>query len=86
MQLSLEARQRIHEHYDRHSVSQRQLAEVFQISLSRVKRILKRYNDDFGRRAGSGNLGKIYEHERQCIAQYAPQYPNVFLSEYSDEI
>ena len=37
MQLSLEARQRIHERYERQSVSQRQLAEDFQVSLSTVK-------------------------------------------------
>ena len=55
MQLSLEARQRIHERYERQSVSQRQLAEDFQVSLSTVKRILKRSKDDLGRRAGCGN-------------------------------
>ena len=49
MQLSLEARRRIHERYERQSVSQRQLAEDFQVSLSTVKRILKRSKDDLGR-------------------------------------
>ena len=86
MQLSLEARQRIHERYERQSVSQRQLAEDFQVSLSTVKRILKRSKDDLGRRAGSGNPGKIHERERQCIAEYAQQYPDAFLREYADEI
>ena len=86
MQLSPEARQRIHERYERQSVSQRQLAEDFQVSLSTVKRILKRSIDDLGRRAGSGNPGKIHERERQCIAEYAQQYPDAFLREYADEI
>jgi len=86
MQLSLEARQRIHERYERQSVSQRQLAEDFQVSLSTVKRILKRSKDDLGRRSGSGNPGKIHERERQCIAEYAKQYPDAFLREYADEI
>ena len=86
MQLSLEARQRIHERYERQSVSQRQLAEDFQVSLSTVKRILKRSKDDLGRRAGSGNPGKIHERERQCIAEYAQRYPDAFLREYADEI
>ena len=85
MQLSLEARQRIHER-ERQSVSQRQLAEDFQVSLSTVKWILKRSKDDLGRRAGSGNPGKIHERERQCIAEYAQQYPDAFLREYADEI
>ncbi len=84
MQLSLEARQRIHERYERQSVSQRQLAEDFQVSLSMVKRILKRSKDDLGRRAGSGNPGKIHERERQCLAEYAQQYPDAFLREYAD--
>ena len=86
MQLSLEARQRIHERYERQSVSQRQLAEDFQVSLSTVKRILKRSKDDLGRRAGSGNPGKIHERERQCIVEYAQRYPDAFLREYADEI
>ena len=86
MQLSLEARQRIHERYERQSVSQRQLAEDFQVSLSTVKLILKRSKDDLGRRAGSGNPGKIHERERQCLAEYAQQYPDAFLREYADEI
>ena len=85
MQLSLKARQRIHERYERQSVSQRQLAEDFQVSLSTVKRILKRSKDDFGRRAGSGNPGKIHECQCQYIAEYAQQYPNAFLREYADE-
>ena len=85
MQLSLEARQRIHERYELQSVSQRQLAEDFQVSLSTVKRILKRSKDDLGRR-GSGNPGKIHERERQCIAEYAQQYPDAFLREYAEEI
>ena len=86
MQLSLEARQRIHERYERQSVSQRQPAEDFQVSLSTVKRILKRSKDDLGRRSGSGNPGKIHERERQCIAEYAQQYPDAFLREYADEL
>ena len=86
MQLSLEARQRIHERYERQSVSQPQLAEDFQVSLSTVKRILKRSKDDLGRRAGSGNPVKIHERERQCLAEYAQQYPDAFLLEYADEI
>ena len=86
MQLSLEARQRIHERYERQSVSQRQLAEDFQVSLSTVKRILKRSKDDLGRRAGSGNPGKVHERERLCIAEYAQQCPDAFLREYVDEI
>ena len=57
MQLSLEARQRIHERYGRQSVSQQQLAEDFQVSLSTVKRILKHSMDDLGCLAGSGNPG-----------------------------
>jgi len=85
-QLSLEARQRIHERYERQSVSQQQLAEDFQVSLSTVKRILKRSKDDLGRRAGSGNPGKIHERERQCIVEYAQRYPDAFLREYADEI
>ena len=51
-----------------------------------MKRILKRSKDDLGRRAGSGNPGKIHERERQCIAEYAQQYPDAFLREYADEI
>ena len=86
MQLSLEARQRIHERYERQSVSQRQLAEDFQVSLSTVKRILKRSKDDLGRRAGSGNPGKVHERERLCIAECAQQCPDAFLREYADEI
>ena len=85
MQPSLEARQRIHERYERQSVSQRQLAEDFQVSLSTVKRILKR-SKDLGRRAGSGNPGKIHDRERLCIAEYAQQCPDAFLREYVDEI
>ena len=86
MPLCLEARQRIHERYERQSVSQRQLAEDFQVSLSTVKRILKRSKDDLGRRAGSGNPGKVHERERLCIAEYAQQCPDAFLREYVDEI
>ena len=86
MQPSLEARQRIHERYERQSVSQRQLAEDFQVSLSTVKRILKRSKDGLGRRAGSGNPGKVHERERLCIAEYAQQCLDAFLREYVDEI
>ena len=80
MQRSLEARQRIHERYERQSVSQQQLADDFQVSLSTVKRILKRSKDDLGRRAGSGNPGKIHERERQCIAEYAHNTPMLFCA------
>ena len=72
MQLSLEARQRIHERYERQSVSQRQLAEDFQVSLSTVKRILKRSKDDLGRRAGSGNPGRFMS----ANANAPPNMPN----------
>ena len=83
MQPSLEARQRVHERYERQSVSQRQLAEDFQVSLSTVKRILKRSKDDLGRRAGSGNPGKVHERERLCIAEYAQQCPMLFCASMS---
>ena len=68
------------------SLSQPQMAEDFQVSLSMVKQILKRSKDDLGRRAGSGNPEKIHERQRQCIAEYAQQYPDAFLREYAEEI
>ena len=40
MQLSLEARQRIHERYERQSVSERRLEEGFQVSLMRWNKFL----------------------------------------------
>ena len=51
-----------------------------------VKRILKRHKDHRGRCPGSGNPGLIHERERQCLAEYAQQYPDAFLREYADEI
>ena len=51
-----------------------------------MKRILKCSKDDIGRRGGSGNLGKIYERERQCITESFQKYPDAFLGEYGDDI
>ena len=87
MQLSLEARQRIHERYERQSVSQRQLAEDFQVSLSTVKRILKRSKDDLGRRAGSGLiLARFMSANASASPNMPNNTPDAFLREYADEI
>ena len=72
MQLSLEARQCIHERYERQSVSQRQLAEDFQVSLSTVKRILNRSNDDLGVVLAVATLGRFMN----ANASASPNMPN----------
>jgi transposase len=86
MQLSIEERRRIRERYARQQVTQKQLADDFQVSLSTVSRILKCPEENLHRRPGSGNPGKIHERERQCLVRFAEQNPEARLHEYAKEL
>lgn len=81
---SIDLRQRIINAYEAREGSQRQIAERFQVSLSFVKRLIRRYRETGALKPkchGGGAIAIIKQSELKQIEQLVKEQPDALLRE-----